>query len=315
MAENFNNEGGAGLTRRRALECMAWAGGGLIWTMAGGVPVAEARRLGGGGKIAKSGLSFLQISDTHVGFSGPANPTADESLLKLVGHIRALPEKPAFMLHTGDITHLAKAEQFDMAAQVIGSAGVDVHFVPGEHDVGDETGGGLYRAHYGGGAKGDGWRSFDYGGVHFVALVNVLNFAATGLGSLGETQLAWLKDDLSAVSSSTPVVVFAHVPLWSAYPDWGWATGDGPAAIRLLRRFGSVTVLNGHIHQTLQKVEGDITFWTANSTAFPQAAPGASRGPGPLKVAPGELVKLLGIRTVTVTRNGAAITETTLENA
>ncbi len=246
--------------------------------------VPEPARRGGG--RAPAGFTFLQISDSHVGFDKPANPNALGTLKEAIGKVKALSTKPAFMIHTGDITHLSKPDEFDNAASVIGDAGLDVHYVPGEHDIIDADRGNAYLDRYGKGTKGAGWYSFDDHGVHFVGLVNVVDLKAGGLGRLGADQLAWLQDDLSGRPNSTPIVVFAHIPLWTVYADWGWGTDDGLQALAMLKRFGSVTVLNGHIHQIMQKVEGNMTFHTARSTAFPQPAPGTAPGPGPMTVPP-----------------------------
>ena len=209
---------------------------------------------------------------------------------------------PAFILHTGDISHLSKPEEFDGVEQILKSASAkDVFYVPGEHDVIDE-GAKLYGERYGRGTKGAGWYSFDAGGVHFVGLVNVVNLKAGGLGNLGNDQLAWLEGDLKDRSASTPIVVFAHIPLWTVYEQWGWGTDDGARAIELLKRFGSVTVLNGHIHQVMQKVEGNVAFHTAMATGFPQPAPGAAPSPGPMKVPDDKLRSLLGTTEVNFVR-------------
>jgi 3',5'-cyclic AMP phosphodiesterase CpdA len=285
-----------GLSRRKVLECMTWAGTGVLWTIAGGVP----RSLGLVGEAhaqAASGLTFLQISDSHVGFDRPANPNALGTLEEAINKVKALPAKPSFMIHTGDITHLSKVSEFDDAQRVISQAGLDVHYVPGEHDVLDDPAK-LYSERYGRDAKGAGWYSFDAGGVHFVGLVNVVNLKAGGMGNLGDDQLAWLEDDLKARTASTPIVVFAHIPLWSVYPQWGWGTEDSERALGLLKRFGSVTVLNGHIHQIIQKVEGNVAFHTARSTAFPQPAPGAAPSPGPTKVDDDKLRSVLGTASI-----------------
>ena len=284
-----------GIDRRQALECMIWAGTGLVWTLAGGVPKSA---LLGSAQAAETGFSFLQISDSHVGFDKPANPNALGTLQEAIGKVAAMPAKPAFMIHTGDITHLSKPGQFDDADKVIGQANLDVHYVPGEHDVIDETQGKAYLERYGKNAKGAGWYSFDQAGVHFIGLVNVMDLKAGGMGNLGAEQLAWLADDLKAKSASTPIVVFAHIPLWTIAPEWGWGTQDSAEALKLLAGFGSVTVLNGHIHQIMQKVEGAVSFYTARSTAFPQPAPGTAPAPGPKLVPAGELRGLLGVRTV-----------------
>src|SRR5713101_4572080 len=287
-------------SRRNVLECMTWAGTGVLWTIAGGV----TRSIGiidGALAAEATDFTFLHISDSHVGFSRPANPNALGTLEEAIGRVKALTVKPAFMIHTGDISHISKLKEFDDADQVISQARLDVHYVPGEHDVLDEDVK-LYRDRYGRGSKGAGWYSFDANGVHFVGLVNVVDLKAGGLGNLGNDQLEWLEDDVKGRAASTPIVVFAHIPLWSVYPQWGWGTEDAARALDYLKRFGSVTVLNGHIHQIMQKVEGNVTFHTAMSTAFPQPAPGAAPSPGPMKVADDKLRSLLGITDVTFKR-------------
>jgi 3',5'-cyclic AMP phosphodiesterase CpdA len=285
-----------GLSRRGLLKCAAWAGAGVVWTISGGVP----RSMGLADALAATsadGLTFVQISDTHIGFNKPANPHTADTMAAAVSHIAQLPTKPSFLIHTGDITHLSKPAEFDMAQQIIKGAHSQVHYVPGEHDWLDDGQG--FRERHGQGTKGDGWYSFDSSGVHFIGLINVVGFKAGSLTSLGPDQLAWLKDDVSGHSSSTPIVVFAHIPLWAVYPSWGWATQDSAQALEILKRFGSVTVLNGHIHQVLQKVEGNVTFHTARSTAYPQPAPGTAKSPGPLKVPAEKLRSVLGVREVT----------------
>ncbi|QAY94888.1 metallophosphoesterase [Methylovirgula ligni] len=304
-------------SRRKVLECMTWAGTGVLWTLAGGVPKSRGLLDDTAAAAEIDDFAFLQISDSHIGFNKAANPHALDTLKEAIGKVKALRVKPAFMIHTGDITHLSLPEQFDTAAQVIGEPGLDVHYVPGEHDLIDADNGKLYLDRYGAGKKGSGWYSFDHQGVHFVGLVNVVNLKAGGLGYLGAEQLAWLADDLKAKSNSTPIVVFAHIPLWTIYADWGWGTDDGAQVLQLLRRFGSVTVLNGHIHQIIQKVEGDVTFHTARSTAFPQPAPGAAPSPGPMKVPEAQLRRFLGLTSVAVKFGSQrlAVTDTTLADA
>ena len=285
----------AKLDRRQVQECMVWAGTGVVWTLSGGVPTS---RLIGEAKAEETGFSFVQISDSHVGFAKPANPDARATLKEAIAKVKALPQQPAFMLHTGDVSHLAKPQEFDDAHQIIGEAGLDVHYAPGEHDIVDPTTKSAYLERFGRGATGDGWYAFDHKGVHFVSLVNVVDLGKNGLGSLGPEQLAWLENDLGGRSASTPIVLFAHIPLWMIAPDWGWGTQDGAQALSMLKRFGSATVLNGHIHQLMQKVEGNVTFHTARSTAFPQPAPGTAPGPGPKLVPAGELRKYLGVAEV-----------------
>src|SRR5215471_14558660 len=297
-----------GVDRRGFLKCMAWAGTGMLWTVSGGVlgskilnPVSAsaAENLAG----TSRDFSFVQISDSHIGFNKPANTDVAGTLKQAIAKINALPVAPDFILHTGDLSHLSEPAEFDTLDQLLKTAKAgQIFYVPGEHDVISDNGK-EYRARYGKGTKGNGWFSFDQRGVHFIGLVNVLNIAEGGLGILGEEQLAWLKDDVSGLSTSTPIVVFAHVPLWSIYPQWGWGTQDAERALVLLKRFGSVTVLNGHIHQTLKKVEGNVTFHTATSTAFPQPAPGTAPKPGPMKVAPEILPTVLGITEVNYVEN------------
>ena len=302
-----------GLNRRKVLECMTWAGTGVLWTISGGVPhslgiVGEAMA------ADAKGLTFLQISDSHMGFDKPANPNAKGTLEEAIGQVKALKVKPSFMIHTGDITHLSKDSEFDDAEKIISQARLDVHYVPGEHDIIDPDIK-LYKERYGRGTKGSGYYSFDANGVHFMALVNVAELKGGGMGSLGPEQLAWIEADLKDRSASTPIVVFAHIPLWTVYPQWGWGTEDSARALDLLKRFGSVTVLNGHIHQVMQKVEGNVTFHTARSTAFPQPAPGSAPSAGPMKVPAEQLRTMLGIANVTFKQGEArlAIIDTPLQ--
>jgi len=297
-----------GTTRRKAMQCLMLGSAGVLWTVKGGVP--QSLQLVGDAAAAETGdFSFAQVSDTHIGFKNPINPDPNGSLNDALARITAA--KPRFMLHTGDVTHLAKPEEFDTADQLLKAAKLETFHVPGEHDViGDD--GKQFFARFGR-SKGGGWYSFDQDGVHFVALVNVVNLKAGGQGSLGREQIEWLEGDLKGKSASTPIVVFAHMPLWAVYPQWGWGTDDGDAALAYLKRFGSVTVLNGHIHQVIQKVEGNITCRTAYSTCFPQAAPGAAgASPGPLKVPAEKLKAMLGVRRVDVVADKVALSDATL---
>lgn len=283
------------IDRRGFLECMAWAGTGLLWTCTGGV--FSSRTLAATTTALDNGLHFVHISDSHIGFKGGANQDVTGTLRATVDKINALPVAPAFIIHTGDITHDSTDEQFDACANILHSLHTsDIYYVPGEHDVVDE--GKRYRQRLAKQAKGADWYSFDLKGVHFIGLSNVTNIKNSGLGSLGREQLEWLRKDLQHRKASTPIVVMAHIPLWNLYPDWGWGTEDGAEVLTLLKRFGSVTVLNGHVHQTLQKVEGSVTFHTASSTAFPKGKPGEATGPGALKVEAAQLKKLLGITEV-----------------
>ena len=304
-----------GIDRRGFLRCMAWAGTATVWGLSGGVPASFALdRLGFLTDEQRKSIFFAQISDSHIGFSKEANTNVTATLQQAVAKLNALPQTPALVLHTGDITQLSKPDEFDTANQVLtGIRSERVFYVPGEHDVASDNGA-SYLARYGKGTRGGGWYSFDHSGVHFVGLVNVLNLKAGGLGALGPEQIGWLKRDLAPLSSSTPVVLFAHVPLWTVYPDWGWGTDDSEQALALVKRFGSVTVLNGHIHQIMQKVEEHVAFHTAMSTAFPQPAPGTAPAPGPMKVEPERLRSVLGIADVTFIpgRSQLAIVDATL---
>jgi len=297
--KNFDLKSADGLSRRGFLECMAWVGTGAVWMMSGGVlrsqPLSDF--LKHPAKKVESDFTFVQISDTHIGFSKDANKDVISTLNESLAKINAFANTPDLLLHTGDLTHLAKPEQFDTLKQLLGSLKIkDQFFVPGEHDVAAENN--EFKNRYGAGSIGDGWYSFDHKGVHFIGLVNVMNLKAGGLGSLGAPQLEWLEKDVKHIKTSTPIVLFAHIPLWSVYPQWGWGTEDSATALGYLKRFGSVTVLNGHIHQVMQKVEGNVTFHTAMSTAFPQPKPGAAPSPGPMKVADTVLRSLLGITSI-----------------
>lgn len=297
IEHNIENDG---VDRRGFLKCMAWAGTGMLWTVAGGTLASRilAPTRAAAAEISLGDFSFAQISDSHIGFNKPANTDVIGTLKQAIAKINALPKAPDFILHTGDLTHLSEPGEFDTLDQLLKTTKAGkVFYVPGEHDVISDNGK-EFLARHGKGTKGSGWFSFDQRGVHFIGLVNVLGIAEGGLGLLGEDQLAWLKDDVSGLSSSTPIVVFAHVPLWSIYPQWGWGTQDAERALGYLKRFGSVTVLNGHIHQTVKKVEGNVTFHTAMSTAFPQPKPGAAPKPGPMKVDAAILPTVLGITEV-----------------
>lgn len=285
--------------RRDVLKCLAWSGAAIVWTVSGGIPRAlglanEAKAA----EMAPGDFTFVQISDTHIGFHKEANPDVVGTLKRAIEEINALSTSPAFVVHTGDITHLSKPEEFDLADQILKGLKVDrIHFVPGEHDALDEGLSG-YLKRYGRDTRGLGYYSFDDHGIHVVGLVNVLDFKPGSLAALGNEQLDWLERDLAGVSDSTPIIILAHIPLWTVYPQWGWGTADSTRALASLKRFGSVTVLNGHIHQVMQKVEGNIAFHTAMSTAYPQPKPGTAPNPGPLTVPAGELGKVLGTRRI-----------------
>ena len=306
-----------GVNRRGFLKCMAWAGAGLVWVMKDGI--LQSRAMGADAPpISGADFTFAQVSDSHVGFSKGAYSDVVGTFQLAVSRINALPTAPALLLHTGDLTHLSKPKEFDTVAQIMKSARAEqAFFVPGEHDYFVDDGQ-QYRERFGKGTLGTGWHSFDYKGVHFVGLVNVANLTngKSALGVLGTDQLAWLQKDLAPLGSSTPVVVFAHVPLWTIYPQWGWGTQDSAEALGYLKRFGSVTVLNGHIHQIIQKIEGRMTFHTARSTAFPQPEPGKAESPGPIKNVPAEKLRgMLGLTRVSYVQNQGdlAIVDSVLE--
>jgi 3',5'-cyclic AMP phosphodiesterase CpdA len=304
-------------SRRGALKCLAFGGAGTLFVLTGGVlaPIDLALAASKKSAHAMTGTPlFLQISDTHIGFNKEANPDVAGTLKQTIDFVNAMPTKPALTIHTGDITHLSKAEEFDTASQLLSGLNItELHTVPGEHDITDGIGT-EYFNRFGQASANKGYYSFDHNGVHFIALVNVMNFKPNGLGALGNDQLEWLEQDLKGRSSSTPIVVFAHMPMWTIYEPWGWGTGDADQAMSYLRRFGSVTVLNGHIHQIVQKVEGNITFHTARSTAYPQPTAGNGPGPGPLKVPSDQLPKMLGVTSVKILAHpsSAVLTDVTL---
>ena len=309
---NHDEDTKAGPNRRRVLECMAWAGTGMVWTVAGGAP---SSRLLGSAQAKDLGFTFVQISDSHIGFDKPVNPDAAATLNEALDKIAALPAPPDFIIHTGDITHLAAPEQFDMALQSIGRLKRDVHYAPGEHDILDAATAKAYSERFGKGARDGAFYSFDHKGVHFISLEQC-HRSENQRPWLSRAPTSWrgLPTICATRPNSTPIVVFCHIPLWTIAPEWGWGTQDSQAALALLARFGSLTVLNGHIHQVMQKIEGAATFHTARSTAFPQPAPGTAPAPGPLKVPPGQLRSLLGITDVVYAPGQAqlAITDSAL---
>ena len=316
MENKNDNAVGDGVDRRNFLKCMAWVGTGMIWTIRGGVLSSRAFGADVAGAAETSDFTFVQISDSHIGFAKEPNKDVTGTLKLAIDRINALGTRPDLLIHTGDLTHLSKAAEFDTVDQVLKGAKVGERFyVPGEHDVfADEAK--AYLDRYGKGAKGLGWHSYTHRGVHFVGLVNVANLKPGGLGTLGREQLEWLRKDLEGLGSSTPLVVYAHVPLWTIYPKWGWGTEDSAAALDLMKTFGSVTVLNGHIHQVMQKTEGNVTFHTGRSTAFPQPEPGKAESPGPIKnVAADKLRGMLGLAEVkyTQSQHTLAVVDATLE--
>jgi Predicted phosphohydrolases len=298
-------------SRRAALKCLAFGGTGTVFALSGGIPFSFSLANAAEPQHAQAKPLFVQISDSHIGFNKDANPDPDGTLARTIAQINAMPVQPSFIMHTGDVTHLSKAAEFDDAAQLLKPLKTgDLHVVPGEHDTIDT--GTEFFARFGGPSGGKGYYSFDQGGVHFIALVNVLNFKQGGLGALGLEQIEWLEADLKARPSSQPIVLFAHMPLWTIYAAWGWGTADADQAFAYLKRFGSVTVLNGHIHQIVQKVEGHVTFHTARSTAYPQPMAGTAEQPGPLKVPPDQLPAMLGLTSISIRHHSPALSDQTL---
>jgi 3',5'-cyclic AMP phosphodiesterase CpdA len=289
----------AELSRRRFLRHAAWSGAAVAVTVSGGVLTSKVLHHEAAA-AQPDDFTFVQISDSHIGFTGPANPDVTKTFQSALDLVNALPARPDFVVHTGDLTHYSTPEQFDQVKQMLATLRTgQVLVIPGEHDSTDDTGQ-KYRQFFGAGTRGDGWFSLDHRGVHFVGLVNTINLQK--LGHLGPEQLHWLERDLRRVSSETPLVVFSHMPLFAMYPDWGWGTDDAAAALSHMRRFGSVTVLNGHVHQLMKKVEGNITFHTATTTAYPLPHPGDGPAPKPVVVAPDQLHRALGIRRAHILR-------------
>ncbi|HEY6326482.1 MAG TPA: metallophosphoesterase [Candidatus Cybelea sp.] len=282
------------MRRGSFLEHVAWTGAGIAYALgSGGLMTGRAVAAGAEGTV-----EFVQISDSHIGFHQPANPDVAATLQMAVDAINALPAQPAFVVHTGDITHLSTPEQFDAARAILSRLRAPLIALPGEHDVvGNDFNAYLANFKIPHAAAG-GWASWDGNGVHYVVLLNVFNFEKMGL--LGSDQLGWLEKDLAAVATATPIVVFTHVPLYALYPQWGWTTEDGTKALALLRRFDNVTVLNGHIHQIVTHQEGNIRFASADATAYPQPKPGAAPKPGPVTLPHGDLLRAIGYRTVEI---------------
>jgi 3',5'-cyclic AMP phosphodiesterase CpdA len=288
---------------------MAQAGAGTLFCLAGGVltPVSLAAAASSPAPPAAGKPLFIQVSDTHIGFNKEPNPDVNGTLNETIRHVNGLREQPSLIIHTGDLTHFGRPQEFETAQYLLSHLRVrDIHTVPGEHDVTD-PGATDYMQRFGKPSRNRGYYSFDHGGVHFIALINVLDNDKNGLWKLGGEQLDWVEADLRGRSDSTPIVIFAHIPLWMVYEPWSWGTADADLLLVKLRRFGSVTVLNGHIHQIVQKVEGNVTFHTARSTAFPLSPPGSVPKSTPVMVSPEQLPRMLGITSVTVKKHPLAL--------
>ena len=289
-----------GMTRRQLMRHSAWFGAAVVLTVAGGEVISHVAGSAGAAQPAKPALRFAQISDSHIGFKGPANTNVTDTFNHAIGQINGLDYTPDFVIHTGDLTHLATPDQFDQVKHMLGELNTPhVFTVPGEHDSTDDAGQ-KYRQAFGAGTRGDGWYSFDIAGVHIIGLVNTLNMQK--LGHLGADQLEFVEKDVAGLSSDTPIIVFSHIPLFAMYPDWGWGTDDATQALSYLKRFSSVTCLNGHVHQLFSKTEGNVTFYSATTTAYPLPAPGQGPSPKPVTLPAGKLRDALGIREVSYTK-------------
>ena len=294
------------MRRRNFMHHVGWTGLGILWTV-GANGLLESCQVGDttAQKQSATSLSFVQISDSHLGFHQPANEHVEATLQKAINSINSLPTPPAFVVHTGDITQLSKPAQFDQAKQLLAQLKVPLFTLPGEHDViGD--GGQAYSEAFSQKEKKEGLEAWDQSGVHYVSLTNVLDFGGSGNGKLGQAQIDVLAKDLAAQKSDTPLVIFSHIPLYDLYPQWGWATADWASARSLLSRFSAVTVLSGHIHQVIQHTEGKISFSTATATAFPLPSPGHGDHPNPVKLPENALLAELGFRTVEIVPGQAA---------
>ena len=302
----------SGMNRRQLLRHGAWFGGAVVLAVGGGAVVSSVVADSHSALDDPNALLFAQISDSHLGFTGPANTDVTKSFAAAIDKLNALPRRPAFVMHTGDLTHLATPAQFDQVKQMMTGIKTGQTFVvPGEHDSIDDSGQ-KYRAAFGSGTQGDGWFSFDIQGVHVIGLVNTISLEK--LGHLGTDQIDFVRRDTAHLPADTPIVVFSHIPLFAMYPAWGWGTDDAMQVLALLRRFSSVTCLNGHVHQLFTKTEGNITFHSATTTAYPLPKPGRAAAPAPVTLPAGRLHDALGIRTVTHVRGAhhLAITDSKL---
>ncbi|MEU5536848.1 metallophosphoesterase [Streptomyces sp. NPDC020362] len=303
--QDSNGGGEHGMTRRQLTRHAAWFGGVVILTVTGGEVISH---LPGSSNAAPAGgadLRFVQVSDSHIGFQGPANMDVAGTFAAALSQVNSLGFRPDFVMHSGDMTHLSAPAQFDQVKQMLSQLRTDRIFtVPGEHDsIGDN--GRAYRQAFGKNTLGDGWYSFDTHGVHFIALVNTLHLEQ--LGHLGKDQIDFVRKDIAGLSSDTPIVIFSHIPLFAMYPKWGWGTNDAVQVLSMLRRFSSVTCLNGHVHQLFTKTEGNITFHSAAPTCYPFPKPGHGPAPTPQVLPAGRLKDALGIRTVNYRQGSHAL--------
>lgn len=294
----------AGMSRRQLLRHGAWFGTAVGLAVVGGEVISHVAGAAAA-EHASATLRFAQISDSHIGFSGTANPNVADTFGRAIDRVNHLGYTPDFVIHTGDLTHLSTPEQFDQVKQMMSDLNTPhVFTVPGEHDSVDDAGQ-KFRSVFGAGSRGDGWYSFDVAGVHVIALVNTLNL--TKLGHLGTDQLDFVARDVAGLSSDTAIIVISHIPLFAMYPDWGWGTEDAVQALSYLRRFSSVTCINGHVHQIFSKTEGNVTFHSGTSTAYPLPHPGDGPAPKPVTLPAGQLRDALGVREVSYRRGQGAL--------
>ena len=238
---------------------------------------------------------FVQLSDSHWGFSGDAlNPEAKNTLKKAVAAVNSLPKQPDFIVFTGDLTHTTddgqeRRKRMGEFRDIVKELKVKtLRFMPGEHDASLDNGA-AFKEFF-----GDTHYTFDHKGVHFIVLDNVSDPAA----KVGDAQLAWLKQDLAKVDKAHPIVVFTHRPLFDLYPDWDWATRDGQAVIDMLTPYQHVTVFYGHIHQENHHMTGNIAHHSAKSLIFPLPAPGSQPKRAPIPWDASAPFKGLGWRSV-----------------
>ena len=272
-----------------------------LGALAPGRPAWGAEKQG-----AQQDFFFVQLSDSHWGFSGPPNPDAAGTLKKAVAAVNSLDQQPDFIVFTGDLTHTtddAKERRRRMAEfrDIAGGLKVKtVRFMAGEHDAALDRGE-AYQEFFG---KLN--YTFDHKGVHFLVIDNVSDPAA----AVGPAQLQWLKGDLAQLDKETPIVVLTHRPLFDLYPQWDWATRDGAAVVDLLMPFEYVTVFYGHIHQEHHHMTGHIAHHAAKSLIFPQPAPGSQPKRAPVPWDPAAPYRGLGWRTVAAHKTDADYTIT-----
>jgi len=272
----------------------------------GGAVFASGLGLGGcaapPGTGERADFFFVQLSDTHWGYEGAANPQARTTLSRAIAAVNALPVDPDFIVFTGDLTHLTldasvrrqRLAQFKEQAATLRVR--NVRYLPGEHDASADRGE-AYRELF-----GETHYTFDHKGIHFIALDNVSDPA----GALGDEQLQWLAADLARTDPQVPVIVLTHRPLFDLQPQWGWSTRDGARALELLQARKHVTVFYGHIHQEHHQQTGNVAHHSASSLIFPLPAPGSGPDHKPLPWDPEHPFRGLSWRDVHMGAPGAA---------